>query len=63
MKKKSKIKSKVISTVFILLININIGFSQEWKNFRSYNQETGNLSLNKGCWLRKDRKQNNEVWK
>jgi len=62
-KKKSKIKSKVISTVFILLININIGFSQEWKNFRSYNQETGNLSLNKGCWLRKDRKQNNEVWK
>src|SRR5207344_3450371 len=36
--------------------------SQEWKNLKSYQKETGKVSLTDGCWLKKDRKQHNEAW-
>jgi hypothetical protein len=37
-------------------------FSQEWKSLNAYQKETGNTTLQQGCWLKKDRTKQNEVW-
>lgn len=57
-----KILFPIITTIIISL-NINVVFSQEWKNLTSYQKETGYPTLQDGCWLKKDRKRQNEVWK
>lgn len=46
----------------LFLLNTNIVVSQEWKNLKSYQKETGSTLLKDGCWLKKDRKQNNMAW-
>ncbi|MEO8515561.1 MAG: hypothetical protein ABI426_02395 [Flavobacterium sp.] len=46
----------------IFLLHTNSVVSQEWKNLKTYQQETGSLSLQNGCWLKKDRRQHNVVW-
>ena len=38
-------------------------FSQEWKNLKLYQKETGNINLHDGCWLKINRKNNDEIWK
>ncbi len=52
-------------TLFLLLLIIlptTLVFSQEWKSMRTYKKETGNIALQDGCWLKKDRNRNSEVW-
>ncbi len=44
-------------------MNLNPVFPQEWKNFNAYQKETGNSSLNEGCWIKKDRNDQTKVWK
>ena len=44
-------------------MNTNPTFAQEWKNLNAYQKETGNSTLNVGCWVKKDRKDQTEVWK
>ncbi len=56
-----KFLSKTL-TLFIL-INSNFAFSQEWKNLKSYQNETKNAFLSDGCWLKKDRKNQTAVWR
>lgn len=57
------LKARILLIALLLfLLNTNSAVSQEWKNLRSYQKETGNTSLAAGCWLRKDRQQNNTVW-
>lgn len=51
---------KILAIVF--LMNSNYSFSQEWKNLKSYINETGNLELEDGNWLKKDRKKQTETW-
>lgn len=41
---------------------LNTCDAQEWKNLNVYQKETGNKTLSKGCWLKKDRTQQNSVW-
>ena len=57
------LKTKFIS-VFVLLFFLHSNFvlSQEWKNLKSYQKETGNSTLQQGCWLKKDRITQDEVW-
>lgn len=38
-------------------------FALEWKNIKTYKKETGLEELQNGCWLKKDRIKNTEVWK
>ncbi|MBE7660578.1 hypothetical protein F7646_08310 [Tenacibaculum finnmarkense genomovar finnmarkense] len=55
---------KLFSAVFFLLIlNTCTSFSQEWRNLRSYKKATNKSILCKGCWLKKDRKKDTEIWK
>ena len=57
-------KKLILCTLpLIILLNTNIAFSQEWKNLRQYRKENGNSVLTNGCWLKKDRKRQTEVWK
>ena len=51
----------LISTLLILL-NSNLILAQEWKSLRSYQKETGNSTLQSGCWLKHDRLKQTEVW-
>lgn len=44
-------------------MSINLAFAQEQRNLKSYSKETGNAFLKDGCWLKIDRKRQNEVWK
>ncbi len=44
-------------------MNSNPTFTQEWKNLNTYQKETGNSTLNEGCWTKKDRKDQTKVWK
>lgn len=59
-------KYSIIKTLylllFLLLLSTTLAFSQEWKNIRTYKKKTGNIVLQEGCWLKKDRKYNTEVW-
>lgn len=52
----------LITLISFFLLNANNGFAQEWKNLRSYQKDTEFSSLQNGCWLKKDRKKQNEVW-
>ena len=36
--------------------------SQEYKNLRVYQEQTNNVQLLDGCWLKKDRKTQSDVW-
>ncbi len=57
-------KTTFLKTItFLLIINNYSTFAQEWKNLRSYQKETKNLTLLDGCWLKKDRKNSTYVWK
>ncbi len=49
--------------ILIFFLNTNLFFSQEWKNLKVYQKETGNIIVQDGCWLEIDRKTQNEVWK
>jgi len=55
------LKTRII-IFFLFLLNANLVVSQEWKNIKTYQKETGNTFLQEGCWLKKDRIQQNEVW-
>lgn len=57
-----KVKITIIVSLLFLL-NSNPVVSQEWKNLKSYQKETGNEFLQEGCWLKKDREKQSEVWK
>ncbi|MFY9152938.1 MAG: hypothetical protein WAO52_13035 [Prolixibacteraceae bacterium] len=50
----------LITTLFSF-ISI-FGFSQEWKNLKSYKKAEGTELLNKGNWLKKDRKRQSDIW-
>jgi len=54
-------KIKYIIIVFTLLV-FNNSYTQEWKSLKAYQIETGNNILLDGCWLKKDRKKQTEVW-
>lgn len=41
---------------------LNTCDAQEWKNLNAYQKETGNKSLQEGCWLKSDRTKQSEVW-
>jgi hypothetical protein len=53
----------IVTPALIFLAGINFTQAQEHRNFKSYIKETGNSYLRDGCWLKKDRKKQNEVWK
>lgn len=56
-------KTYFIFLVFLLCtLKVQVAFAQEWKNLKTYREETGISVLTDGCWLEKDRKQENEVW-
>lgn len=43
-------------------MNTSLTFAQEWDNLKSYQKETRNSFLLNGCWLKKDRKKQTELW-
>jgi hypothetical protein len=49
--------------MLLFLLDTDLIRAQEWKSLKSYQKETGHAFLKEGCWLKKDRKQQNEVWK
>ncbi|WP_141107239.1 hypothetical protein [Lutibacter flavus] len=51
------------SIIILILLSITSCFSQEWKNLKAYQNETGNTVLKDGCWLKKDRKKQTIIWK
>ncbi len=53
----------VQSLIVLILFNATSCFSQEWKNLKTYQNETGNTVLKDGCWLKKDRKKQTINWK
>ncbi|BAX81016.1 hypothetical protein [Labilibaculum antarcticum] len=53
---------KATLILFLLLLPTILAFSQEWKSLHTYKKETENTVLQDGCWLKKDRKRNTEVW-
>ena len=57
------LKNKIsFLSILLFLLHSNFVFSQEWKNLKTYQKETGNSSLQQGCWLKKDRITQNEAW-
>jgi hypothetical protein len=63
--KSFKIKPKQFKAVLFLFLfsfGFNLGTTQEWKNLKAYQKESGNLNLKEGNWLKKDRKQNTLIW-
>lgn len=48
--------------VLVVLLTVNGLEAQEWRSLNSYQKETGNKELEDGCWLKKDRKHNTEIW-
>lgn len=62
--KASHLKTKIIITLaLVFLLSINFAYAQEQRSLKSYIKETGNSNLADGCWLKNDRKRQNEVWK
>lgn len=53
---------KAILFTSLLLLTVTPIFSHEWKSLHAYKKESGNTVLQNGCWLKKDRKRNTEVW-
>jgi len=52
----------LVSTLFLFFLTKPV-FSQEWINLKDYQDETEHELLEDGCWLKKDRRRNTEVWK
>lgn len=57
-----KLCSKLLITLLFLLQQ-SVVTAQEWKSLKTYQKETGKTTLQEGCWLKKDRLRNTEVWK
>ena len=51
----------LITLVFML--STNYVYTQEWVSLSAYKKESGNLFLQDGSWLKKDRKSQSDVWK
>ena len=54
--------NSIMLTILVFILNISLSYSQEWANLRVYQKESGNHSLQDGCWLKKDRKRQSRVW-
>jgi hypothetical protein len=52
----------IVTPALLFLFSLNLAFAQEQRNLKSYCRETGNSILQDGCWLKTDRKKQNEVW-
>jgi hypothetical protein len=52
-----------LTITILFFLNIQVAFSQEWKNLKDYKRLTGLNVLQNGCWLKKDRNRNTETWK
>ncbi|NQU53632.1 MAG: hypothetical protein HQ522_13945, partial [Bacteroidetes bacterium] len=50
-------------SALIIFMNSHLLVAQEWNNLKAYQKETNNSTLLDGCWLKKDRKKQTEVWK
>lgn len=48
---------------FFFLVQAQLVRAQEWKSLKAYQKETGQATLQEGCWLKKDRIRKTEVWK
>ena len=46
----------------ILTFSLYFGTAQEWNTLKTYQKETGNLTLHEGNWLKKDRKRSTLIW-
>ncbi|MDP3313211.1 hypothetical protein [Lutibacter sp.] len=55
-------KNKIEISVFFIVLNFSFVFSQEWKNLKTYQNETNKIILDQGCWLKKDRINNSTIW-
>jgi len=49
--------------IIMFILSTNLAMSQEWRNNKSYRKQTGNITLLDGCWLKKDRIKQTDVWK
>ncbi|CAM3703149.1 hypothetical protein FSS13T_18870 [Flavobacterium saliperosum S13] len=56
------LKAHSILLIFLLL-QAPLVTAQEWKSLKAYQKETGQATLQEGCWLKKDRTRKTEVWK
>jgi len=54
-----KIKHIIIAFTLVVFYN---SYAQEWNTLRAYQIETGHQILRNGCWLKKDRNKQTEVW-
>lgn len=52
-------KSIIIILFFFIVDGV---IAQEWKTLKAYQKETGNTVLKNGCWLKKDRRKQTDVW-
>jgi hypothetical protein len=60
----TQLKAKIMAaSALVLLMSINLAYTQEQRNLKLYCKETGNAFLQDGFWLKKDRKRQTEVWK
>lgn len=50
-----------IITIILFVFSLNVT-AQEWKSMKSYQKETGDTILQEGCWLKKDRKKQTDIW-
>lgn len=57
-----KIHSILLISLFFL-VQAQLVTAQEWKSLKAYQKETGQATLQDGCWLKKDRMRKTEVWK
>lgn len=54
---------KIHGLLFVLcFLGTHISFSQEWKSLKAYTNSTGEINLQEGCWLKKDRTRNTAIW-
>lgn len=53
----------IITPALLFILSLNFTYAQEQRNLKSYFNKTGNLYLEDGCWLKSDRKRQNEAWK
>ena len=49
--------------LLVVLLAVNSLVAQEWQSLKAYKKGTGNSTLQNGCWLKKDRKRQTQVWK
>jgi hypothetical protein len=53
----------IVTPVLVFLMSLNLASAQEQRNLKSYCKETGNSFLQDGCWMKTDRRRQNEAWK